>query len=247
VCGICGKVYLDTARRVTADEIVAMRDTMVVRGPDAGELHLDRHAGLGHRRLSIIDLAASRQPMPSENGAIWISFNGEIYNFAELRQDLIRRGYRFRTSGDTEVIVNLYQEFGEACVQHLRGMFAFAIWDARSDTLFLARDRVGVKPLYYAFTDEAFVFGSELKALLADPRLRASRQIDLTAVHAYLSFLCVPDPVCIYRGVYKLPAAHTLTLRNGRQELRRYWDVTFAEESGVGEDAWAERLLHALQ
>ena len=247
MCGICGKVYLDTARRVSADEIVAMRDTMVVRGPDAGELHLDRHAGLGHRRLSIIDLAASRQPMPSENGAIWISFNGEIYNFAELRQDLIRRGYRFRTSGDTEVIVNLYQEFGEACVQHLRGMFAFAIWDARSDTLFLARDRVGVKPLYYAFTDEAFVFGSELKALLADPRLRASRQIDLTAVHAYLSFLCVPDPVCIYRGVYKLPAAHTLTLRNGRQELRRYWDVTFAEESGVGEDAWAERLLHALQ
>lgn len=247
MCGICGKVYLDPARRVTADEIVAMRDTMVVRGPDAGEFHLDRHAGLGHRRLSIIDLAASRQPMPSENGAIWISFNGEIYNFPELRQDLIKRGYKFKTSGDTEVIVNLYQEFGEECVQHLRGMFAFAIWDAQTETLFLARDRIGVKPLYYAFTDEAFIFGSELKALVVDPRMRASRNIDLAAVHAYLSFLCVPDPVCIYSGVHKLPAAHTLTLRNGRAQLRRYWNVTFAEESGVSEEAWAERVLYALQ
>src|SRR4029077_3224571 len=130
MCGICGKVYLDPARRVTETEIIAMRDTMVVRGPDAGEVHLDRHDGLGHKRLSILDLAASRQPMPNAEGTVWISFNGEIYNFAELRLDLIKRGHQFRTAGDTEVILGLYEEFGQECVQHLRGMFAFAIWDA---------------------------------------------------------------------------------------------------------------------
>jgi asparagine synthase (glutamine-hydrolysing) len=247
VCGICGKVYLDSARRVEPNEIIAMRDSMRTRGPDAGGIHLDRHAALGHRRLSIIDLEASTQPMSNESGTVWISFNGEIYNFDELRKDLIARGYRFRTSGDTEVIVHLYEEFGEECVKHLRGMFTFAIWDSRSDALFLARDRIGVKPLYYALTKEAFLFGSELKALLADPNLHASRTIDLSAVHSYLSFLCVPDPVSIYRGIYKLPAAHTLTFRNGRVQLRRYWDVTFTESRRASEQEWCDELLQHLR
>jgi asparagine synthase (glutamine-hydrolysing) len=247
MCAICGKIYLDPSRRVTAEEIVAMRDTMIVRGPDAGEIHLDRHAGLGHRRLSVIDLAGSRQPMPNENGSIWITYNGEVYNFAELRRKLLGRGYRFKTTGDTEVIVHLYEEYGEDCVRHLRGMFAFAVWNARTDTLFLARDRLGVKPLYYAFTDEAFLFGSELKALMADPCFNATKQIDLEAVHAYLSFLSVPDPVCIYRGVRKLPAGHTLTLRNGRVKLRRYWDVGFEAQPGVSEPAWREQVLEKIR
>jgi asparagine synthase (glutamine-hydrolysing) len=247
MCGICGKIYLDPSRRVSAEEIVALRDTMRVRGPDAGEIHLDRHAGLGHRRLSIIDLAGSRQPMANEAGTLWISYNGEVYNFAELRRHLIGRGYRFRTAGDTEVIVHLYEEYGEDCVRHLRGMFAFAVWDSRSDTLFLARDRLGVKPLYYTFTDEAFLFGSELKALRADPRFNATKKIDLEAVHGYLSFLCVPDPVCIYRGVRKLPAGHTLTLRNGRANLRRYWDVVFEAEESVTEEDWREQVLEKMR
>jgi asparagine synthase (glutamine-hydrolysing) len=247
MCGICGKIYLDPSRRANVEEIAVMRDTMVARGPDAGEIHLDRHAGLGHRRLSIIDIAASRQPMSNHDRSIWISYNGEIYNFAELRRELLGRGYQFKTAGDTEVILHLYEAYGEDCVRHLRGMFAIAIWDARSDTLFLARDRVGVKPLYYTFTDEAFLFGSELKALRADSCFSARRQIDLEAVHGYLSFLCVPDPVCIYRGVRKLPAGHTLTLRDGRVWLRRYWDVTFEAQKGVSEADWIAQVLEKMR
>jgi len=247
MCGICGKIYLDTARRVDRGEIRAMRDTMVSRGPDAAGLHVDRFAGFGHRRLSIIDLQGSSQPMCNDDGTIWIVFNGEIYNFQELRQELLGRGHVFRTSGDTEVIVRLYEEYGEACVGRLRGMFAFAIWDARTDTLFLARDRIGVKPLYYALDDEAFLFGSELKALMRDAHFREHREIDLDAVHSYLSFLCVPDPVSIYQGVRKLRAGHTLTLRAGRIEVRRYWNVSFVEEDGTSEVEWGERLLESMR
>jgi asparagine synthase (glutamine-hydrolysing) len=247
MCGICGKIYLDPARRANPEEIAAMRDTMVVRGPDAGGVHLDRHAGLGHRRLSIIDLAASHQPMCNHDRSICISYNGEIYNFPQLRRELLGRGYQFKTAGDTEVILHLYEAFGEDCVRHLRGMFAFAIWDARSDTLFLARDRVGVKPLYYTLTDEAFLFGSELKALGADSCFSARKQVDLEAVHGYLSFLCVPDPVCIYRGVHKLPAGHTLTLRAGRVQLRRYWDISFEAQKGVSEADWLAQVLEKMR
>lgn len=247
MCGICGKIYIDTARRIEPTEIVSMRDTMVARGPNAGGIHVDRHAGIGHRRLSIIDLETSVQPMSNEDGTVWIVYNGEIYNFAELRQELLARGHQFRTAGDTEVIVHLYEEFGLECVTWLRGMFAFAVWDARTDTLFLARDRIGVKPLYYFCDDRAFLFGSELKAILADTHFRANREIDLEAIHSYLSFLCVPDPLCVYRGVSKLPAGHTLTLRNGRAEIRRYWDVTFHDEKGLSEAEWGERLLDLLR
>jgi asparagine synthase (glutamine-hydrolysing) len=247
MCGICGKVNLVPSRPVGRAEIEAMRDTMVTRGPDAGGVRVDRHAGLGHRRLSVIDLEASAQPMSNEDGSVWIVFNGEIYNFKELRKELVARGHRFRTSGDTEVIVHLYEEFGEECVTRLRGMFAFAIWDARSDTLLLARDRIGIKPLYYSLDQHAFLFGSELKALLADEHFRQSRQINLDAVHSYLSFLCVPDPVCIYEGVRKLPAGHTLTLRGGQMTLRRYWDVTFEDQDDLSEDEWGERLLELMR
>jgi asparagine synthase (glutamine-hydrolysing) len=247
MCGICGKVNLDPSRPIHAEEIEVMRDTMVLRGPDAGGIHVDRYAGLGHRRLSIIDIEASVQPMSNEDGTVWISFNGEIYNFQELRKDLVSRGHRFRTSGDTEVIVHLYEEFGEDCVTRLRGMFAFAIWDSRSDTLLLARDRIGIKPLYYSLDNRALLFGSELKALLADEYFWENRQIDLDAVHGYLSFLCVPDPLCIYRGVRKLPAGHTLSFHRGRVTLKRYWDVTFRDEEGVSEETWGERVLEAMR
>ena len=247
MCGICGKVNLNTAHHVQAAEVEAMRDTMLSRGPDAGGLHLDRHAGLGHRRLSIIDLEGSVQPMSNEDGTVWIVFNGEVYNFIELRKDLIARGHQFRTVGDTETIVHAYEEFGPDCVIRLRGMFAFAIWDARSDTLLLARDRIGVKPLYYTLNDQALIFGSELKALVADDHFRANRQIDTEAVHSYLSFLSVPDPACIYRGVRKLPAGHTLTMRNGTVSVRRYWNVTFQEKQGLAGEAWETQLLELME
>ena len=168
------------ARQISAGEVKDMSDTMLARGPDAGGVvHVDRHAGLGHRRLSIIDLAASVQPMSNEDGTVWIVYNGEVYNFVELRQELLARGHQFRTAGDTEVIVHLYEEYGPDCVTRLRGMFAFAIWDARSDTLLLARDRIGIKPLYYTLNDQAFLFGSELKALVADEHFRSIREINL--------------------------------------------------------------------
>jgi asparagine synthase (glutamine-hydrolysing) len=247
VCGISGKIYVNSARRVSAAEIEAMNDSMVRRGPDAGGVYLDRHAGLGHRRLSIIDLEASTQPMSNEDGTVWIVFNGEIYNFQELRSELIARGHQFRTSGDTETIVHAYEEFGADCVTRLRGMFAFAIWDARTDTLLLARDRMGVKPLYYTLTGEALLFGSELKALVADEQFRGARELDLEAVHSYLSFLSVPDPACIYQGVRKLPAAHTLTFQNGRVSLHRYWNVTFEEQHGVEDAAWEQQLIETMR
>jgi asparagine synthase (glutamine-hydrolysing) len=247
VCGICGKVYRDTARRVDDAEVEAMNDTMTRRGPDAGGLHLDRYVGLGHRRLSIIDLEASKQPMSNEDGKVWIVFNGEIYNFVELRKDLLARGHQFRTSGDTEVIIHLYEEYGVDCVTRLRGMFAFAIWDARTDTLLLARDRVGIKPLYYTLNDQALLFGSELKALAADRHFLATRRIDAAAVHSYLSFLSVPDPECIYHGVRKLPAGHTLTFRRGTIDVRRYWNVTFEEKKGVSGEEWNGRLLELMR
>lgn len=247
MCGICGKVNLNTARPITSGEIEAMRDTMITRGPDAGGLYVDRYVGLGHRRLSIIDLEASVQPMSNEDGTVWIVFNGEIYNFNELREELITRGHRFRTAGDTETIVHAYEEFGADCVNRLRGMFAFAIWDRNTDTLLLARDRVGVKPLYYTLSDQAFLFGSELKALVADEHFRATRQIDEQAVHSYLSFLSVPDPISIYRGVWKLPAGHILTLKKGQVTLQRYWNVSFEAEEGIRREEWEARVLDALQ
>ena len=248
MCGIVGKVYRDPSRPVVDEEILAMRDAIANRGPDAGGLYLDRNVGLGHRRLSIIDLEGSAQPLSNEDGTIWIVFNGEIYNFMELRNELLARGHQFRTSGDTEVIVHAYEEFGEECVSRLRGMFAFAIWSAREQTLFIARDRVGVKPLFFALDAEAFLFGSELKALLADEYVWANRQIDLDSIHSYLSFLAVPDPVSIYRGIQKLPAGHTLTWRRGQLAIRRYWDVTFRDdEQGVSEEAWTEQMIDALR
>ncbi len=185
--------------------------------------------------------------MLNSDHRICITYNGEIYNFPELRRSLISRGHTFQTDGDTEVILKLYEQFGDDCVNHLRGMFAFAIWDARSDRLFLARDRIGVKPLYYTLTEDSFLFGSELKALLADDTFSSSRRINLSAVHSYLSLLSVPDPACIYERVYKLPAAHTLVFQNDKITVSRYWDVTFEERDRFTETEWCEQLLEHLR
>ena len=225
MCGIYGLLGTDARQPADTDLLRRMDDSLVHRGPDGGGVYTDGALGMGMRRLSIIDLATGDQPMANEDGSVWVVFNGEIYNYREVRSQLLARGHTFRTASDTEILVHLWEEDGEACVQRLRGMFAFAIWDRSTSTLFLARDRVGIKPLFYAPTAQGVVFGSELKALTLSPWVE--RRIDLTAVSAYLQYGYVPDPYTILQTVVKLPPGHTLTVRDGRVATpRRYWTPT---------------------
>jgi len=250
MCGICGKLYFDQTRTVDPKELQQLAATLSHRGPDGEGVWTDRNVGLGHRRLAIIDLrTVAGQPMCNEDGSIWITFNGEIYNFQELRQVLQTKGHIFRTQSDTEVIVHAYEEYGRACVEQLRGMFAFAIWDARRETLFLARDRVGKKPLYYFLSHDRFLFASEIKALLVDKAV--PRVPDPLAIDHFLALQYIPAPLTAFRGVRKLPAAHWLELRQGRIEMGRYWELRFTPKTQITmPDAIAElrdRFAEAVQ
>ena len=218
MCGIGGWVG-----RKDPEAAGRMRRTIQHRGPDGEGTFEDDDATLLHERLSIIDLAGGRQPMANEDGRFQIVFNGEIYNYRALREELLGRGHRFRTSCDTEVILHLYEEMGERCPERLIGMFAFAIWDTRDRALFLARDRLGIKPLFYAESPGRFLFASELKAILSQSGIR--RELDPEALDHYLTFMYVPAPRTIIRGVRKLPPGHTLTLRDGRCVIRPYWEL----------------------
>ena len=243
MCGISGIFDPRGTSTIPRDLISRINNIQSHRGPDENEVHLEPGLALGHRRLSVIDLATGTQPLFNEGGTVGIVFNGEIYNYLELMQELKDLGYRFRTRSDTEVIVHAWQAWGEACVHRLRGMFAFALWDRKHQTLFLARDRMGVKPMHYAWLpDGSFIFGSELKVLTAHPGF--VRDIDPLAVEGYFSFGYVPDPRCIYQNAHKLPAAHTLTLRRGdagRPAPRPYWDVRFTNDNPIKlQDAQAE-------
>jgi asparagine synthase (glutamine-hydrolysing) len=224
-----------------------MTDVIAHRGPDAAGYHVAPGIGLGHRRLSIIDLSTGDQPLSNEDGTVWTIFNGEIYNFAEVRAELIAHGHRFRTESDTEVIVHGYEEWGDLCVERFRGMFAFAIWDAVARRLVLARDRLGVKPLYYAeLPGVGLVFGSELKALLEDPDVPRDWRAD--AVDAYLTLLYIPAPATIYRGISKLPAAHVLVADKSGVRTFRYWDLEFTGDGEIHrEDEYLERLDSLLR
>jgi asparagine synthase (glutamine-hydrolysing) len=222
-----------------------MRDTLSHRGPDDKGYYVGPGVALGHRRLSIIDLRPEgRQPMANENNTIQIVFNGEIYNFSEHRNRLISRGHRFRSHTDTEVIIHLYEELGVECLRLLRGMFALAIWDERKQLLFLARDRLGKKPLYYYFDGHRFLFGSEAKAILAYPGI--SREPDLQALDYYVSFGYVPAPFSVFKGVRKLPPAHYLTFERGRLEVRRYWQVHYLPKLNISEQEACEQILERL-
>lgn len=242
MCGIAGRFNFDPLRLVDRDVLAAMTDVLAHRGPDAAGAHVAPGIGLGHRRLSIIDLATGDQPLSNEDGTIWTVYNGEIYNFADVRAELIAHGHRFRTSSDTEVIVHGYEEWGELCVEKFRGMFAIAIWDAVARRLVLARDRLGVKPLYYAeLPGIGVVFGSELKALLEDPEVPREWRAD--AIDAYLSLLYIPAPATIYRGIAKLPPAHVLVAEKGATRTFRYWDLEFTGEGDPRrEDEYLEEL-----
>jgi len=242
MCGITGIFDLGGKREMSRATLARMNETQHHRGPDAGGLHLEPGLGLGHRRLSIIDLATGQQPLFNEDGSVVVVFNGEIYNYRELIPELTRLGHVFRTRSDTEVIVHAWEAWGEACVERLRGMFAFALWDRNRETLFLARDRLGVKPLYYAALPHGqLVFGSELKALVAHPAF--ARELDPLAIEDYFALGYVPEPRTIYKAARKLPPAHTLTVRRGEPlpEPREYWDVRFTLDNRIREaDACAE-------
>lgn len=224
MCGLAGILNFDRSKPVSRDLVRAMTRAVAHRGPDAEGLWVEGQVGLGHRRLSIIDLSeAAEQPMVSDDGTIRLVFNGEIYNFREVRRRLESDGFAFRTSSDTEVILQAYRCFGLDFVTHLRGMFALAIWDASTQTLVIARDRIGIKPLYYRVSASSIAFASEMKALLCDPE--TPRDIDTNALSDFLHLLSIPDPRSILAGVRKLEAGHMLVVRAGRMDDRVYWDV----------------------
>src|SRR3984957_9156897 len=227
MCGICGKLNFEKGASVKPALIRAMMDTIRHRGPDDDGLHIASEVGLGHARLSIIDLSSGHQPLSNEDGTVWIVFNGEIYNYRELRTFLLAKGHVFRTQTDTEVIVHLYEELGPQCLEKLRGMFAFAIWDENKKTLFLARDRVGIKPLYYWKSGEALVFASEIKAILADPAVR--RTLAPESIDRFLTFLYVPGEETLLKGICKLAPGHYLLAKDGKIEIRQYWDLSFVK------------------
>lgn len=231
MCGICGIFDYAGGKPVEEDLVKGMCDVMVHRGPDAEGQHVEGKIGLGHRRLSIIDLSEKgRQPMSNEDGSVWISYNGEVYNFMELRAELEAKGYKFKSNTDTEVVLHLYEEEGIDCVKRLRGMFAFAIWDSKKETLYLARDRVGQKPLFYADIDGKMVFASEINAILSLPDFE--RKINLEALHYYLThvYFYVPHPHTLFEGIRKLAPAHYMIVDKNGSRIERYWSIDYSKK-----------------
>lgn len=244
MCGIAGFVNRDSSKMADVALLQQMTRALVHRGPDEEGYFAHGPVGLGMRRLRIIDLAGGKQPIANEDGSVWVVFNGEIYNFLELRRALESRGHRFATQSDTEVIVHLYEERGAECVQELRGMFAFALWDVKTQKLLIARDRFGKKPLYYAHTDDGLWFGSELKSLLCVTNL--PRDIDASAVDDYLALGYIPAPQSIFRAMRKLPPASVLEWRTGQIQIRRYWRLQWAVNPSVNEHEAVEELREQL-
>lgn len=243
MCGICGFFNFD-GKPADRDILRRMSDVIVHRGPDEDGYLVQDHVALGMRRLSIIDLQTGRQPIPNEDESIWIVFNGEIYNFPELRKSLEALGHKFRTRTDTETIVHAYEQWGTDCPSRLNGMFAFAIWDDRKKQLFLARDRIGIKPLYYYKDDHLFAFGSELKSILQIPQI--PRELNLEGLDLYLTYEYVPAPYSILKNIYKLPPGYWLLLHNGKVDIQPYWELEFNENKNDFE-ACKEELLDLLQ
>jgi len=251
MCGIAGLLDL-RARPVNSSLVRGLCNVLAHRGPDDEGYYIEGPVALGQRRLAILDLAGGRQPMSNEDGTIWVTFNGEIYNFRELRARLEGLGHRFATCSDTEAIVHAYEQYGPACVKELRGMFAFALWDQPRQTLFLARDRAGKKPLFYAEVDGQWAFASELHALLQHPGL--AREVDWAALDDYLTYGYVPAPKTIFRGVRKLLPAHWLTVRlrpdgsgDSDVHVERYWQLAYEPKLRLSEEDAADGLLEVLR
>ena len=231
MCGIAGIVAVDRLDQDATARAMRMRDIITHRGPDEAGLHCDAHAALAHRRLSIVDLSTGQQPLSNEDGSIWVVFNGEIYNHADIRRELESHGHHYRTKSDTETIVHAYEQWGDDCVDRFRGMFAFALWDAPKRRLLLVRDRLGIKPLYWTIAGNHLVFGSEIKALLA------SGLVDAVANHAVLpevlSTRGTSGEETLFRGIYKLLPGHRLVFEGGSVKTAQYWDVPVGSPKGL--------------
>lgn len=243
MCGIAGRVNFVAQQKIVPLEIKTMCDVIAHRGPDDEGIYIQENAGLGFRRLSIIDLSHGHQPLANEDQTIWITFNGEIYNYAELRDLLRKKGHVFRTETDTETIVHLYEEYGVSCLEYLRGMFAFSIWDERKKQLFCARDRFGIKPFYYYKDEEKIIFASELKAILQNKSVE--RNISQEALHSYFAYGYITGNLSIFEKIKKLPPAHYLLLSLGDKvqfEIKRYWQVAFEPDFSKTESQWCEEI-----
>ena len=244
MCGICGIFETEPSGQVTQDFVRRMTNTILHRGPDDEGIYTAPGIGLGFRRLSIIDVAGGHQPISNEDGSIWVMLNGEIYNYTELREDLLSRGHTFVTRSDTESIVHLYEEYGEDCFRRLRGMFAISLWDSRTRKLLLARDRVGKKPLFYSWNGKRILFGSELKCLLAADGI--PRTVDTQALTDYFSFGYIPAPKTIYRDVRKLMPGHYLVASEKDVRETCYWDISFGATEERPEEEWCQAIKQAL-
>jgi len=248
MCGLVGIFDVEGYRDIDRGLLEAMNEKQFHRGPDEGGVHIEAGIGLAHRRLSIIDLSTGQQPLANEDGSVIVTFNGEIYNFHSIGDELRALGHVFKSNSDTEVIVHAWEEWGGKCVDRFRGMFAFAIWDRNQKTLFFARDRLGKKPLHYALLcNGTLIFASELKALYVHPQLE--KNIDVTAVEEYFTLGYIPDPKSIFKNIYKLPPAHTLIVRKGQKELVPvpYWDIPFEPVQSQDEDKIAASLVDRLK
>lgn len=248
MCGITGQLNLTKQHKIDANLIKRMTMALLHRGPDEMGIYKDNHIGMGHSRLSIIDLAGGRQPIHNEDNSIWIVYNGEVFNYVELKETLVSKGHKFATNTDTEVLIHLYEEKGVDMLNDLNGQFAFAIWDTKRRQLMLARDRVGIRPLFYAVVDGSLIFGSEIKAMLEDPRLKA--EIDPIGLDQFFTFWSTLPPRTTFKNISELPPAHYLIAKDGQLTVKRYWDLNFAAQAGSNgshnEEYYADELLSLL-
>jgi asparagine synthase (glutamine-hydrolysing) len=246
MCGIAGYINLTSPVQISREILQQMARIIRHRGPDAQDIYAEPDAGLAHARLSIIDLEGGRQPMSNEDGSLWITFNGEIFNYLELREILLKRGHRFRTQSDTEVILHLFEDDGEDCVHRLNGQWAFAIWDRKRKRLFLSRDRFGVRPLFYTESKGQFLFASEIKALFAHPNV--GRELDVGALNEIFTYWVTLPPRTFFKNIYELPPGHSLTVDQGHRRISRYWQLDFSniEATGVNITAQEQRYTEEL-
>ena len=245
MCGICGIYNLNPREKVDKSSLKKMTDILSHRGPDDEGFFIDGNLGLGHKRLSIIDLSpAGHQPMANKEGTVWIVYNGEIYNYIELRKELLKKGYEFKSHSDTEVILHLYEEEGEDCLQKLNGMFAFLIWDKKRSKIFAARDRLGIKPFYYYFDKKKFVFASEAKAIL---KYGIKAEPNFSAINDYLTFQFCLGEKTFFKGIKKIEPGHCLILRKGRLKIKKYWDLDYSVDTKHSEKEVVEELLSLIK
>lgn len=245
MCGITGIVLNDINQVNIKNKLETMCDVINHRGPDHTGVWINNNIGIGMTRLSIIDRAGGSQPIHNEDKSLWIVYNGEIYNFKQLQKDLKNKGHRFYTESDTETIIHLYEEYGKKCVEYLRGMFAFAIWDKKNEELFIARDRLGIKPLHYSFQNGTMLFGSEIKSILASGLI--DPEVSPQDLVYYFFYGYTPDPGCLFKGIRKLPPGHYLTFRRGLIEVEKYWDVQYKPDYSLTETDCIEQSLQIMK